>query len=374
MKLQRLTLDNYRNYCHLELETNHRVNLFIGPNAQGKTNLLESIHVLALTKSHRTVREKELIRWEAESAHLHAQVEKKYGEIRLDLQLSSQGKKAKLNGLEQKKLSSYVGSFNVVMFAPEDLEIVKGSPAVRRRFLDMEIAQVQPAYLHHLLQYQKTLAQRNQFLKQALSRPGSLNDTMLEVWNEQLAEHGSKIIKKRESFIDKLQLWAERTHAGITNGKERLRIRYVPSVGAEDGGTQDETMLFERFMVKLSHVKEQEFKRGATLVGPHRDDLVFFINDKPVQTYGSQGQQRTTALSLKLAEIELMNQETGEYPVLLLDDVLSELDPYRQTQLIETFQSKVQTFVTSTGIESVHLDRLQDVCIYDVLEGRVQVR
>jgi DNA replication and repair protein RecF len=372
LKLQRLTLDNYRNYSRLELETNHRVNLFIGPNAQGKTNLLESIHVLALTKSHRTVREKELIRWEAESAHLHAQVEKKYGEIRLDLQLSSQGKKAKLNGLEQKKLSSYVGSFNVVMFAPEDLEIVKGAPSVRRRFLDMEIAQVQPAYLHHLLQYQKTLAQRNQFLKQALSRPGSLNDTMLEVWNEQLAAHGSKIIKKRESFIDKLQLWAERTHAGITKGKERLRIQYVPSV--ESGSTQDEAMLFERFMVKLSHVKEQEFKRGATLVGPHRDDLVFFINDKPVQTYGSQGQQRTTALSLKLAEIELMNQETGEYPVLLLDDVLSELDPYRQTQLIETFQSKVQTFITSTGIESVHLDRLQDVCIYDVLEGRVQIR
>jgi DNA replication and repair protein RecF len=370
--LRRLTLDNYRNYSHLELNTNHRVNLFIGPNAQGKTNLLESIHVLALTKSHRTVREKELIRWEAETAHLQAHVERKYGEVRLDLAISAQGKKAKLNGLEQKKLSNYVGAFNVVMFAPEDLEIVKGAPSVRRRFLDMEIAQVQPAYLHHLLQYQKALAQRNQYLKQALAKPGNFNETMLEVWNAQLAEHGSKIIKKRESFIDKLQQWAERTHAGITNGKERLRIRYVPSV--ESDGAQDETMLFERFMVKLSHVKEQELKRGATLVGPHRDDLVFFINDKAVHTYGSQGQQRTTALSLKLAEIELINQETGEYPVLLLDDVLSELDPYRQTQLIETFQSKVQTFITSTGIESVHLERLEDACIYDVLEGRVQTR
>jgi DNA replication and repair protein RecF len=370
--LKRLRLMNYRNYTQVELETNHKVNIFVGPNAQGKTNLLESIYVMALTKSHRTTKDRELIQWNAEAAHLSGLIERRYGDCRLDLSLAPQGKKAKINGLEQKKLSNFVGAFNVVMFAPEDLEIVKGSPSVRRRFLDMEIAQVQPAYLHHLLQYQKILVQRNNLLKQLQVKGGNLNQTMLEVWNEQLAEHGSKIIKKREAFVYKLQKWAELTHSGITNGKEQLRIEYQPSL--EVSSFQDEAMLFDQFMVKLSQVKDQELRRGATLVGPHRDDLVFYINDKEVHTFGSQGQQRTTALSLKLAEIELMNEEVGEYPVLLLDDVLSELDQYRQTQLIETFQSKVQTFITTTGIESVHLDRLDDVCMYEVHEGSVSSR
>lgn len=370
MILKSLRLKHYRNYDQVELETRSKVNLFIGPNAQGKTNLLESIYVMALTKSHRTTKDRELIQWNEEATHLHGLIERKYGDCQLDLSLSHQGKKAKINGLEQKKLSNFVGAFNVVMFAPEDLEIVKGSPSVRRRFLDMEIAQVQPAYLHHLLQYQKILVQRNNLLKQLQSKGGKLDEAMMDVWNGQLADHGSKIMKKREAFIYKLLKWAEQIHSGITNGREQLRIVYTPSLDTDS--SQDQAMLFNQFMVKLSHVKEQEIRRGATLVGPHRDDLAFYINDKEVQTFGSQGQQRTTALSLKLAEIELMNEEVGEYPVLLLDDVLSELDQFRQTQLIETFQSRVQTFITTTGIESVHLDRLDDVCIYDVLEGSVQ--
>ena len=369
MILKRIELANFRNYTQLVLNTNHRVNLLVGANAQGKTNLLESIHVLALTRSHRTSRDKEMIRWNEPFAHLQGLVERKHGDTRLDLTISRQGKKAKINGLEQRKLSDFVGAFNVVMFAPEDLEIVKGSPSVRRRFLDMEIAQVQPAYLYHLLQYQKALAQRNHLLKQIQSGDGRIRPAELEIWNAQLAEHGSKIIQKRESFIGKLQQWAEVTHAGITNGKERLLIRYQPSFETES--FHDDAMLFEQFMLKLSHVKELEIRKGATLVGPHRDDLVFFINGKEVHTFGSQGQQRTTALSLKLAEIELMNQEVGEYPVLLLDDVLSELDQERQTMLIETFQSKVQTFITATGIESVYLHRLKDACIYEVSEGKV---
>lgn len=200
-------------------------------------------------------------------------------------------------------------------------------------------------------------------------KQSTAQDPMLEIWDEQLAEHGSKIMKKRETFIHKLQKWAEQTHASITNGKEKLQIRYSPSL--DDDMTLDESILFDRFMVKLSQVKSQELKRGATLVGPHRDDLVFYINEKEVQSYGSQGQQRTTALSLKLAEIECIHEEVGEYPVLLLDDVLSELDQYRQTQLIETFQHKVQTFITSTGIENVHMDRLEDVCLFEIQEGNV---
>jgi DNA replication and repair protein RecF len=368
MFLNKLSLQHYRNYDQVEFATSHKVNLFIGPNAQGKTNLLEAIYVLALTKSHRTHQDKEFIQWQQQHALLYGEVEKKYGLAKLSLSISGQGKKAKINGLEQRRLSEYIGTFNVVMFAPEDLEIVKGSPGIRRRFLDMEIGQVYPAYLYDLVQYQKVLSQRNNFLKQSF--PGkSADPALLDVWNQQLASYGVKIMKKRQSFIDKLQIWAERIHSGITGGQERLRIVYQPSFELE--ASEEETILFERFMVKLSQTKEQEFRRGSTLTGPHRDDMLFFINDKEAQTYGSQGQQRTTALSLKLAELELIRDEAGEYPILLLDDVLSELDRSRQTQLIETFQDKVQTFITATGVESVNLGKLGDAAIYEIRDGRV---
>jgi len=366
--LNSIKLNNYRNYEALELETPHMVNVFLGQNAQGKTNLLEAILVLALTKSHRTSKDKELIGWNGEHAYVAGSVDKKYGRLSLELTYSGKGKKAKLNGLEQRRLSDYVGGLNVVMFAPEDLEIVKGTPGVRRRFLDMEIGQVQPGYLHWLQQYHKVLQQRNNILKNG---PHATDKAMMDVWNMQLAQFGVKIMMKRKHFIDKLQLFARQIHSGITNGQEELRLAYRPSFECEL--EQDEAMLFEQFMVKLTQASEQEFRRGVSLVGPHRDDLAFFINDKEAQTFGSQGQQRTTALSIKLAELELIHEEIGEYPILLLDDVLSELDRNRQTQLIETFQSKVQTFITTTGLESVDMERLHHAGIYYVKEGKVSL-
>ncbi|MGK9253161.1 DNA replication/repair protein RecF [Paenibacillus humicus] len=367
MFLHEIKLKNYRNYEELELGTSHKVNLFIGPNAQGKTNLLESIFALALTKSHRTSKDRELIGWNGKEASVHGEVEKRYGNVSLDLVYSAQGKKAKINGLEQRKLSGFVGTLNVVMFAPEDLEIVKGTPGIRRRFLDMEIGQVQPGYLHTLQQYSKVLLQRNNYLKS--TGPGSVQPAMMEVWNMQLAEHGVKIMRKRQQFIEKLRTWAAAIHSGITAGGEELAVSYRPSFEME--GEQDESVLFDQFMLKLSQVKDQEYRRGVTLAGPHRDDLAFHINGKEAQVFGSQGQQRTTALSLKLAEIELIREEIGEYPLLLLDDVLSELDQHRQTQLIETFQGKVQTFITATGLESVNTSRLSDAGVYRVEGGKV---
>ncbi len=368
MFLTKLRLNRYRNYADFEFGTEHQVNIFVGPNAQGKTNLLEAIFVMALTKSHRTHKDRQLIQWNEPSANLYCEIEKKYGSCKLDLNISPTGKKAKLNGLEQKKLSDFIGALNVVMFAPEDLEIVKGAPGVRRRFLDMEIAQVSPGYMHNLLQYQKVLAQRNHCLRQMHASPGP-NGALLDIWNEQLAQYGIKIMKKRQSFINKLQNWAEKIHLGITSDSEQLRIAYNPSF--ETDNLEDESVLFNQFMIKLSQVKDQEMKRGMTLVGPHRDDLSFFINGKEAQTFGSQGQQRTAALSIKLAEIELIREEIGEYPLLLLDDVLSELDKNRQTQLIETFQKKVQTFITTTGIESIDTGRLHDAAFFHVQSGKV---
>ncbi|MDF2720774.1 MAG: recombination protein RecF [Paenibacillus sp.] len=370
MFLKKLMLSDYRSYEYLELATEGAVNIIVGPNAQGKTNMLEAIYVLALSKSHRTFQDKELIRWGANSATISGTIDKKYGVCSLHLTISNQGKKAKINGLEQKKMSDFVGSLNVVMFAPEDLSIVKGSPSVRRRFLDMEIGQVQPSYLYDCTQYQKVLLQRNNMLKLMGRESSQTNDTLLEVWNEQLVRLSIKIMKKRQSFIHKLQVWAELIHRGITNGSESLRIEYKPSFDYDD--SLEETVLFEQYMIKLSQVKQQEIRRNATLYGPHRDDLAFSINDKDVQTFGSQGQQRTTALSLKLAEIEFIQEEVGEYPVLLLDDVLSELDTYRQTQLLETFQTKVQTFITTTGIESLQMNRLENASIFHVRNGKLE--
>lgn len=370
MYVNNIHLQHYRNYTQLELNAFGPVNLLIGQNAQGKTNLVEAIFVLALTKSHRTSKDRELIAFDSSAAYLSSEVEKRYGKVKLELALSVQGKKAKINGLEQRKLSDFIGALNVVMFAPEDLEIVKGTPGGRRRFLDMEIGQVAPGYLYHLQQYQKVLAQRNNLLKQAWVKDLSSVQVMLEVWNEQLVEHGVKIVKKRKQFIKKLQKWAQEIHEGIAGGKETLELGYVPSFSEAE--EEDEAVLLEQFMLKLSQMRDQEIRRGMTLAGPHRDDLTFAINGKEVQTYGSQGQQRTTALSLKLAEIELIHEEIGEYPILLLDDVLSELDSYRQTQLIETFQSKVQTFITATGIESLNTGRLKDASIYHVHAGHVE--
>lgn len=367
MLLKKLTLKDFRNYEHVELDTNNSVNLFIGPNAQGKTNLLESIYVLALTKSHRTHHDKELIRWNQKEAFIQCELDKKYGSYKLDLALSLQGKKAKINGLEQKKLSQYVGTMNVVIFAPEDMEIVKGAPGIRRRFMDMEIGQIYPGYLHDLSQFQKILMQRNNFLKRSQTLP--YDSALLDVWNEQFIQYSVKIMKKRQNFIIKLQNWAELIHSSITSHNEKLYVQYAPSFGFSEY-IDDEIVLYERCMIKLKEMKDQEMRRGMSLVGPHRDDLLFYINDKQVQNFGSQGQQRTTALSIKLAEIQLVYEEVGEYPILLLDDVLSELDRTRQTQLIETFQDKVQTFITATDVDYYHADRYRNAVAFHINEGQ----
>jgi DNA replication and repair protein RecF len=369
--LKQLRLENFRNYVQLTIDIEKPIVIFVGHNAQGKTNLLEAIYTLALTRSHRTANDRELIRWNEEFAILQTQVMKKYGPCELSIQLSKQGKRAKVNHLSQRKLSEYLGHLNVVMFAPEDLDIVKGSPVVRRRFVDMELAQVNPSYLYDLNQYQRALEQKNNLLK-ALQLKGATKDDMLTLWNEQVAQYAVKIIQKRTMFINQIAAWAKTIHAGISDQKEMLEIRYLCSQPLSNDS--DETVLIRDYMVKLDEIQEKEIRRGSAQVGPHRDDLHFFINQKEVQTYGSQGQQRTTALSLKLAEIELIHSVTGEYPLLLLDDVLSELDEIRQTQLIDIFKDKVQTFITTTSIAAIDLDKINQFEIFDVADGMIARR
>lgn len=369
MYIEHLQLKNYRNYSELKLSFENKVNVIIGENAQGKTNVMESIYVLAMAKSHRTSNDKDLIRWDTEYAKIEGRVRKKHGPIPMEMVISKKGKKARFNHIEQQKLSQYVGNLNVIMFAPEDLHLVKGSPQVRRRFIDMEIGQVSPVYLHDISQYQKILQQRNHYLKM-LQMKKQQDLTMLEVLTEQFIETAVKIISKRFEFLHLLEKWATPLHKGISRNLETLKIHYRPSVDVSE--EQVLSKMIEVFEEKFSKVKLKEIERGVTLFGPHRDDLIFHVNDRDVQTFGSQGQQRTTALSLKLAEIELIHSEIGEYPILLLDDVLSELDDYRQSHLLNTIQGKVQTFVTTTSVDGIDHQTLEDASAFKVSAGMVE--
>ncbi|MEJ9152204.1 MULTISPECIES: DNA replication/repair protein RecF [Bacillus] len=368
MYMKELVLENFRNYESLQLTFDNKVNVILGENAQGKTNVLEAIYVLAMAKSHRTSNDKDLIRWDEEYAKIEGRVEKRHTSIPLELTISKKGKKAKSNHIEQQRLSQYVGNLNVVMFAPEDLHLVKGSPQVRRRFIDMEIGQISPVYLHDISQYQKVLQQRNHYLKQ-LQANKQHDKTMLEVLNEQLITLAVKIVQKRFEFIRLLEEWAQPIHSGISRGLEKLKIDYRPSIDVLED--DDWSKMVEVFEEKISSQKEREIERGVTLIGPHRDELVFMVNGKNVHTFGSQGQQRTTALSVKLAEIELICSEIGEYPVLLLDDVLSELDDFRQSHLLNTIREKVQTFVTTTSTDGIHHQTLKEADTFHVVAGRV---
>ncbi|WP_027964588.1 DNA replication/repair protein RecF [Halalkalibacillus halophilus] len=369
MQIQQLTLTNYRNYEKISLQFDRQINVIIGENAQGKTNLMEAIYVLAFTKSHRTSKDKELIKWDAEYGKIEGSIFKRNRTFPLDVIFSHKGKKAKFNHIEQKRLSDYIGSLNVVMFAPEDLYLVKGSPQERRKFIDMEIGQIQPVYIYHLGQYQKILKQRNALLKD-LMRKQSPDLTMLHVLTEQLIEHASIVLERRFLFLRKLRDWASEIHKGISRELEKLEIHYDSSMEVlEDMSLET---IKETFQTSFEAKEKREIERGTTLIGPHRDDLLFYVNGRNVQTYGSQGQQRTTALSLKLAEIELIYQEVGEYPVLLLDDVLSELDHHRQSHLLNTIQGRVQTFVTTTSVDGIAHETLEEADIFTVSDGKLQ--
>ncbi|MGN1401137.1 MAG: DNA replication/repair protein RecF [Bacillus sp. (in: firmicutes)] len=369
MYIESLKVKNYRNYEGMEIDFENKVNVILGENAQGKTNIMESIYVLAMAKSHRTSNDKELIRWDEEYAKIEGRVHKRNSAVPLEILITKKGKKAKYNHIEQQRLSQYIGNMNVVMFAPEDLHLVKGSPQVRRRFLDMEIGQVSPLYLYKYTQYQKILHQRNHYLK-LLQIKKQTDLDMLEVLTEQFIQHAVEIIEKRFEFLSLLQKWAQPVHEGISRGLETLEIRYKPSVDVSK--SMDMSKMAEVYQEKYKKVKQREIDRGVTLFGPHRDDLAFFVNGRDVQTFGSQGQQRTTALSLKLAEIDLIHAEIGEYPILLLDDVLSELDDYRQSHLLNTIQGKVQTFVTTTSVDGIDHATLREAATFEVVSGHVK--
>lgn len=368
MWLETIELSGFRNYQETALTFSDGVNVFLGQNAQGKTNMMESIYFLALARSHRTTSDKELINWEADFTRVSGKINSKGSTFPLAISLSNKGKQAKVNHLEQKKLSQYVGHLNIILFAPEDLELVKGSPAVRRQFIDRELGQMSAVYLHHLVSYQEILKQRNQYLKEYKASQ-SFDMVYLDILTEQLATEGAEVLERRLNFTEKLNEWATPIQQDISQGKEKLDIQYKTTLSLSNDSQK--SSIYRQLLDKYEESKQRELDRGTTIIGPHRDDLVFYVNDKNIQTYGSQGQQRTTALSVKLAEIELMKEMTGEYPVLLLDDVLSELDNHRQTHLLKTIEKKVQTFLTTTSLDGVDTDLLNEPKIFHVSAGQI---
>ncbi|MBU7567680.1 DNA replication/repair protein RecF [Weissella hellenica] len=368
MELMSLELNNFRNYDTLNVNFSSGVNVFLGPNAQGKTNLLEAIYVLALTRSHRTSSDKELIGWQAKEARVAGTVARQYSDVPLSLKLTSKGKKARINHLDQAKLANYIGQLNVILFAPEDLDLVKGAPTIRRQFIDREFSQMSAKYLYIANQYKNVLKQRNRYLKQLQSKQAT-DKLYLDVLTEQLVNFGSELVMRRKNLIVKLNDAAQPIQAAITQDNEKLQVHYVSQLDVNH--LQDVILIKQEMLTRFEQLREREIIMGTTLLGPHRDDLRFEVNQHDVASFGSQGQQRTTALAIKLAEIDLMKEETGEYPVLLLDDVLSELDTNRQTHLLAAMQDKVQTFITTPSLSDVARQLIHEPKVFHVDSGHL---
>lgn len=360
MIIKSIELQNFRNYEDLNISFDEGTNIFYGDNAQGKTNILEAAYLSGTTKSHKCSKDKEMIRFGEQESHIRTVVVKKDKEYQIDMHLkNNRSKGIAINKVPIKKASELFGILNMVFFSPEDLNIIKNGPAERRRFLDSELCQLDKIYLSDLTTYNKILNQRNKLLKDMVYRP-DLKDT-LPVWDMQLVENGRKIIRRRKQFVDELNEIVHDIHYRISGEKEDMLLQYEPSI--EDIFFEDE----------LSRVKERDMRQCMTSVGPHRDDLLFSIGEVDIRKFGSQGQQRTSALSLKLSEIELVKRSIHDTPVLLLDDVLSELDSNRQNYLLNSIHD-TQTLITCTGLDEFVKNRFQINKIFKVVQGTVEER
>ena len=359
MYISSVELKNYRNYEYAFIPFKDGINILYGDNAQGKTNILESLYVCATTKSHRGSKDKELIQFEQPEAHIRMMVNKKGVPHKIDMHLRKQkGKGAAIDGIMVKKSSELLGMVHMILFSPEDLSIIKNGPGERRRFLDMELCQLDKIYMNHLSNYNKVLNQRNTLLKQ-ISFSRDLAET-LDIWDQQMVKYGVNIIKIRDTFVKELNEIVSVIHRKLSGGREDLFLEYEPSVSVEN------------YEENLRKRREQDIRILSTGIGPHRDDISFLVNGMDIRKFGSQGQQRTAALSLKLAEIELVARRLGDKPVLLLDDVLSELDSNRKNYLMESI-SGIQTIITCTGLDEFVEGRLQIDQVIKVTNGTVSL-
>lgn len=367
MFLSNFSLEAYRNYSDLTVDFSPNVNIFLGQNAQGKTNLLESIYFLGLTRSHRTSNDKDLIRFENDFARIKGHLNQSQMELDLEVRITNKGKIAYINHLEQAKLSNYIGKMTAILFSPEDLNLIKGAPSVRRRFMDLEFGQISSEYLYFLSQYRQVLKQKNNYLKQ-LSFKKANDLVFLEVLSDQLAGLGAEIIHYRLKLLSQLNEKSRIAHKELSNTSEELELKYS-SNGIEFDSDSTVESMYQQLLSAYENNQAKEVRTGTTLVGPHRDDIQFTINGQDAHLFGSQGQQRTVVLSIKLAEVQLIHEITGEYPILLLDDVMSELDVTRQTALLNYIYGKTQTFITTTDLDGISWEIIQKPKIFNIANG-----
>ena len=414
MHISQLKLQNFRNYVDLDFSPGTGVNILYGENAQGKTNVLEALSMLATTRSLRAGRESELILKGAEMSNVTAELcREREGDAEIQVSIYQTDKKAvRVNGMKRPRILDLLGQFNAVFFGSIDLNIVTGEPADRRRYLNVEISQISPRYVYDLAQYKRILEQRNRLLKELRERPRPPKESGIEAWNEQLVRFGTPLIEKRKFYLDRLAPLADQVHRELTDGKEGLQVRYLPNIplppeqpakvqetvsedrysaslnsvageSAEDlppdtfkpegsgTGLSGSQAMLESFQRHLSAVASDELRRGTTLIGPQRDEVQFLIDGVEARVYGSQGQQRTVALAIKLAEFQLIEDYIGEPPVMLLDDVMSDLDDSRRKHLIAWVRRRCQTFITCTNLRSFPEDILGEACTFQVVNGTV---
>lgn len=357
MYIESMELKDFRNYEFLSLQFDKGTNIFYGDNAQGKTNILEAVYLCGTTKSHRGSKDREMIRFHENESHIKLRINKGGISHRIDMHLKkNKAKGIAIDGIPIRKAKELLGIVNIVFFSPEDLNIIKNGPGERRRFLDSELCQLNKIYLSDLFNYNHILNQRNKLLKD-IAQKDSLKGT-LDIWDEQLVYYGTSVIKSRREFIREMNQVIQQIHSSITGGKEQIELIYEPNVEEE------------QFLEVLLGNREKDFKFKNTSSGPHRDDMCVKINHIDIRKYGSQGQQRTAALSLKLSEIHLVERKIKDVPILLLDDVLSELDVNRQNYLLESIKN-IQTMITCTGLDEFVNSRFEINKLFKVVDGTI---
>jgi len=374
MKIKSLKLLYFRNYLSTNIDAHPSLNVLVGNNANGKTNIIESIFCLALGKSYRTKSDSECIMFGETATAMSCIVNKNDKDLDIMLGISNKGKSAKIAGIKKTKLTDFVGELNVVLFSPEDLQIVKGSPSLRREFMNREFYQFSRIYHKYYLMYQHLLKQRNSYLKDMRKNPkDELSLAYLETLTSQLAKVALYITKERVSFVQDISKLTYKNMLNISNGQETLKIKYKSSVldALNISEINDESFTEENLTKVMMKKSFDDIMRGSTKIGPQHDDLEFYINDLDAKMYASQGQQRSIVLSLKLAEINYLKEKTGTYPVLLLDDVLSELDKNRQLKLLDAINENVQTFITTPSISDIKEDLLKKAKVFNIENGNI---
>ena len=358
MYIKSLDLKNFRNYKTLSIELDKGTNILYGDNAQGKTNVLEAIYIGGTTKSHKGSKDRDVIYFNEEESHIRMRVHKEIMDYQIDMHLKKNNPKGiAINGVPIKRARDLFGVVNLVFFSPQDLNIIKDGPGERRRFLDFELCQLDGIYLNDLTNYNKSLNQRNKLLKDLYFQPDLIST--LDIWDVQLVQYGKKIISKRQEFIDNLNRIIGPIHFKLTGGKENIYLEYEPNITVD---------LYDQ---QLQKNRESDCKLKTTSTGPHRDDLCVTVNGIDIRRYGSQGQQRTAALSLKLSEIELVKKIIKDTPVLLLDDVLSELDSSRQNYLLNNIKD-IQTIITCTGLDDFVEKQFEVNKVFQVVAGGIK--